>query len=99
MFSCWETLFVIKQAVEQSGYRDRTPKDYKALIETVENFRWFNEGIQFPQGHKKFVGQIHQSFGQQFISKVVNRRLKVIHRTEIEDSLYPPEADYRTQAL
>ncbi|NIS83460.1 MAG: ABC transporter substrate-binding protein [Anaerolineales bacterium] len=99
MFSCWETLFVIKHAVEQSGYRDRTPKDYKALIETLENFQWFNEGIQHPQGHKKFVGRIHQSFGQQFISEVRNRRLKVVHRTKIEDSLYPTEVDYTKQPL
>ena len=99
MFGCWETLFVIKQAVEQSGYRDPTPKDYRALIETLEEVQWFNEGIQHPQGPKKFVGQIHQSFGQQFISKVEKGRLKVVHRTKIEDSLYPPEADYRKQPL
>ncbi|MBI4610526.1 MAG: ABC transporter substrate-binding protein [Candidatus Rokubacteria bacterium] len=99
MFGCWETLFVIKQAVEQSGYRDPTPRDYRALIETLESFQWFNEGIQHPQGPKKFVGQIHQSFGQQFISKVENRRLKVVHRTRIEDSLYQPEADYTRQPL
>ena len=99
MFGCWETLFIIKQAVEQSGYRDPTPKDYRALIETLEEVQWFNEGIQHPQGPKKFVGQIHQSFGQQFISKVEKGRLKVVHRTKIEDSLYPPEADYRKQPL
>ncbi len=99
MFGCWETLFVIKQAVEQSGYKDPTPKDYRALIETLENFQWFNEGIQHPQGPKKFVGQTHQCFGQQFISKVVNRRLKVIHKTKVEDSLYEPEADYTKQPL
>ena len=99
MFSCWETLFVIKQAVEQSGYQNPTPKDYKALIETLENFRWFNEGMEHPQGHKKFIGQLHQSFGQQFISKVQSRKLKVVHRTKIEDSIYPVETDYTKQAL
>jgi len=99
MFGCWETLFVIKMAIEQSGYRERSPKDLEALIQTLENFQWFNEGIEHPQGHKKFVGKIHQSFGQQFISKVENQRLKVVHRTSIEDSLYEPEADYTTQAL
>lgn len=99
MFGCWETLFVIKEAVEQSGYRDRTPGDNQALIETLENFRWFNEGIAHPQGHKKFDGKLHQSFAQQFISKVENRKLNVVHRTSIEDSLYEPEADYTTKAL
>ncbi len=99
MFGCWETLFVIKRAVEQSGYKDPTPKDYRALIETVEGFQSFNEGMEHPQGPKKFVGQIHQGFGQQFISKVEKRRLKVVHRTKIEDSLYQPEADYTKQPL
>jgi branched-chain amino acid transport system substrate-binding protein len=45
------------------------------------------------------VGQIHQCFGQQFISKVVNRRLKVIHKTKVEDSLYELEADYTKRPL
>ena len=99
MFGCWETLFVIKRAVEQSGYRERTPKDVQALIETLENMQWFNEGLEHPQGHKRFIGKIHQSFAQQFISKVENQKLNVVHRTSIEDSLYEPEADYTTQAL
>jgi branched-chain amino acid transport system substrate-binding protein len=99
MFGCWETLFVIKRAVEQSGYRERTAKDNEALIETLENMQWFNEGIEHPQGHKKFIGKIHQSFAQQFISKVENQKLNVVHRTSIEDSLYEPEADYTTQTL
>ena len=97
MFGCWETLFVIKAAVEQSGYR--SGKDKAALIETLENMKWFNEGIAHPQGGKKFVGELHQCFGQQFISKVENNRLKVVHTTSIEDGLYEPEADYTKQAL
>ena len=30
---------------------------------------------------------------------VENGKLKVVHRTTIEDGLYEPEADYRTQSL
>jgi branched-chain amino acid transport system substrate-binding protein len=97
MFGCWETLFVVKQAVEKSGYKG--PKDYKALVEALEGFQEFPEGIQHPQGPKRFVGQVHQVYAQQFISKVEGRRLKVVHRTRIEDSLYPPEADYTKQPL
>ena len=99
MFGCWETLYAIKSAVEQSGYRERTPKDVKRFIETLENIQWFNEGIEHPQGHKKFIGKLHQSYGQQFISKVENRKFNVVHRTTIEDSLYESEVDYTTQAL
>jgi branched-chain amino acid transport system substrate-binding protein len=97
MFGCWETLFAIKHAVEQSGYKG--PKDYRALIETLEGIQTFPEGVGHPQGPKRFVGALHQSFGQQFISKVEGRKLKVVHRTKIEDSLYQPEADYTKQPL
>jgi len=99
MFSCWETLFIIKEAVEQSGYKKPSPEDYKAFIETLENFDWFNEGIQHPQGPKKFVGALHQGFGHQFISLVENSRFRVVHRTEIEDSLYTSDVDYTKQPL
>ena len=43
------------------------------------------------------MGSLHQVFGQQVISRVQKRRLKVVHRTAIEDSMYPPEADYTKQ--
>ena len=99
MFGCWETLFFMKDAVEQSGYRERSDQDVARLIETIESFQWINEGIAHPQGAKKFDGRLHQSFGSQFISKVGNKKLNVVHRTTIEDGLYEPEADYTKQSL
>jgi len=99
MFGCWETLFAIKRAVEESGYKSANDKDRAALIEAVEAVEWYEEGKAHPQGRKKFLGQLHQSFGQQFISKVENKRLKVVHRTTIEDGLYEPEADYTKMSL
>ena len=98
MFGCWETLFVIKRAIEQSGYK-RPGADYKALIETLEGFQSFPEGVEHPQGPKRFVGRIHQAFGQQLISKVEKRQLQVVHRTAIEESMYEPEGDYTKQPL
>jgi branched-chain amino acid transport system substrate-binding protein len=99
MFGCWETLYVIKQAVEKSGYKKPGPADYKALIETLESIQSLPEGLEHPQGPKKLVGSLHQVFGQQVISRVQKRRLEVVHRTAIEDSMYPPEADYTKQPL
>ena len=99
MFGCWETLYVIKQAVEGSGYRERNAKDKEALIETLENTHWYNEGIEHPQGHKMFNGKLHQSFGSQYISKVSNQKLQLVHTTSIEDGLYEPEADYTKMSL
>lgn len=99
MFGVWETLFVIKEAVEQSGYESPGPKDYRAFIETLERAEWFNEGNWHPQGSKRFVGRLHQAFGQQFVSQVQNKRLKVVFRTRIEDGMYKPEGDYTKQPL
>lgn len=97
MFGVWETLFVMKEIVERSGYR--TTKDYQAFIETLEKTESFAEGIGHPQGPKRFMGRLHQVFGQQFVSVVEGKRLKVVHRTRIEDGMYPPEADYTRQPL
>ena len=59
----------------------------------------FAEGPEHPQGPKTFNGKIHQCFGIQNISKVEGGRLKVVHKTKIEDGLYEPEGDYTTQPL
>jgi len=97
MFGCWETLHVIKAAVEASGYQGAD--DTAKLIEAVEAMTEFPESLDHPQGRKTFNGKLHQCFGQQFISQVEGGRLKVVHTTAIEDGLYEPEADYTTQAL
>lgn len=99
MFGCWETLFIIKRAMEKSGYKGRTATDKKNLIEAMESTTRFDEGREHPQGKKIFNGKIHQSFGHQHISKVEGGRLNVVHRTSIEDGLYEPEADYTTMPL
>ena len=99
MFGCWETLYAIKQGVEQSGYRSRTPKDVAALVEAMEGFRGFNEGLGHPQGYKEFNGALHQCYGRQFISEVRGGKLEVVHTTSIEDGKYEPEADYTRQPL
>lgn len=99
MFGCWETLYVIKDAIEKSGYKSAMPKDKAALIEATESMTAFKEGNEHPQGDKTFNGKIHQCFGHQFISRVQGGKLVVAHRTSIEDGLYPPEADYTTMKL
>ena len=99
MFGCWESLFIIKQAMELSGYSGQTPADKKGFVEAMESLTVFEEGRNHPQGKKIFNGKIHQSFGHQYISKVEEGRLNVVHTTSIEDGMYEPEADYTTMAL
>jgi branched-chain amino acid transport system substrate-binding protein len=99
MFGCWETLYIIKEAIEASGYQSPTGADRKKLVEATEAMQGWKEGNEHPQGDKTFVGQIHQCFGHQFISKVTGGKLEVAHRTEIADGAYEPETDYTKMAL
>jgi len=97
MFGCWETLYVIKRAMEAAGYQG--PDDKAKLVEATEAMTDLAEGNEHPQGHKKFNGKIHQSFGHQNITQVKGGVAEVVYRTTIEEGLYEPEADYTTQAL
>jgi branched-chain amino acid transport system substrate-binding protein len=95
MFSCWETLFVIKAAMEAAGYQ--SPDDRQAFVEAIEAMTEMPASQEHPQGDKVFNGKTHQVFGHQHISKVEEGRLNVVHTTSIEDGLYPDEVDYTTQ--
>jgi branched-chain amino acid transport system substrate-binding protein len=97
MFGCWETLYIIKQAIEASGYK--SPADRPKLIEATEAITAIPEGYEHPQGDKVFDGKKHQVFGHQNISLVEKGRLKVVHRTSIKDGLYENNTDYTKMPL
>ncbi len=95
MFGCWETLHTVKAGMESAGYQG--PDDRAKLIEAVEAMTEMPEGIEHPQGPKVFNGKTHQVFGVQYISKVEEGALKVVHETSIEEGMYPDEVDYTAQ--
>ena len=97
MFGCWETLYIIKKAMEEASYQG--PQDRAKLVEATEAMTEFAEGPEHPQGRKVFNGKIHQVFGSQYISRLEGGRLNVVHKTAIEDGMYEPEGDYTTQPL
>ena len=97
MFGCWETLHVVKAGMESAGYQG--PKDRAALVEAVEAMTDMPHSNAHPQGAKIFNGKTHQVFGHQYITKVVDGKLLLVHTTSIEDTFYPDEVDYTTQAL
>jgi branched-chain amino acid transport system substrate-binding protein len=97
MFGCWETLYIIKQAMEAADYQG--PQDRAKLIEATEAITEIPEGYEHPQGAKLFNGRTHQVFGHQYISRVEEGRLNVVHTTSIEDTLYPDEVDYTSQSF
>jgi len=97
MFGCWETLYIIKQAMEAAGYKG--PDDRAKLIEATEAITTIPEGNEHPQGDKIFNGKIHQVFGHQNITQVKGGVGELVYRTTIEEGMYEPEDDYTKMAL
>ena len=97
MFGCWETLYIIKQAMEAAGYKG--PDDRAKLIEATEAITTIPEGNEHPQGDKIFNGKIHQVFGHQNITQVKGGVGELVYRTSIEEGMYEPEDDYTKMAL
>ncbi|MEM7269928.1 MAG: ABC transporter substrate-binding protein [Pseudomonadota bacterium] len=92
MFGCWETLHIVKAAMEYADYQG--PQDRERLIEAVEGMSIMPESAAHPQGAKVFNGKTHQVFGHQYISKVANGKLELAHTTSIADTFYEDEVDY-----
>ena len=97
MFSAWETLFVIKAAMEAASYQSTA--DRQKVVEAIEAMTEFKASNEHPQGDKVMNGKTHQVFGHQSISKVEGGRMNVVHTTSIEDGLYPDEVDYTTMSF
>lgn len=97
MFSCWETLFIIKAAMEAAGYQGTG--DRQKFVEAIESMTAMPASQTHPQGDKVFNGKTHQVFGHQFISKVEGGKLMRVHTTSIEDGMYPDAVDYTTMSF
>lgn len=95
MFGCWETLHVIKAAMEAAGYQGAA--DRQKVIEAVERMGEMPQGREHPQGPKLFLPKLHQVFGQQHVSRVQESTLEVVHTTSIEDGLYQSDTNYLDQ--
>lgn len=92
MFSTWETLYFIKQGMELAGYQGH--QDRQKLVEAMESITEMPEGIEHPQGAKRFNGKTHQVFGVQYISKIEGGKLVMKHQTSIEEGIYEDAVDY-----
>ena len=97
MFSCWDTLYFIKQAVEASGYAG--PADRQKLVEAMEAVTDLPEGAERPQGPMRFDARKHQAFGVQNISKLEGGKLVRVHQTTIEEGLYENDTDYTAMSF
>ncbi|MGB8815555.1 MAG: ABC transporter substrate-binding protein [Paracoccaceae bacterium] len=97
MFSCWETLFDIKAAMEAAGYQGVA--DRQKFVEAMEAMTAFPLDRAHPQGDKVFNGKTHQVFGHQHISQVTGGKLMRVHTTSLEDGMYESTVDYTAMSF
>jgi len=87
----WETMFVLKNAIEKSGWKGKS--DTPKLISAIEGIKW-KESVEFPQGDGYFRAQDHLAIVGLYIEQVVNGELKVIARIPAGEGAYPPLVDF-----
>ncbi len=97
MFSCWETLYFLKAAMESAGYTG--PADRQKLVEAMEAMSDLPYAIERPQGAKVFNGKTHQVFGVQNISQIQSGKLVKVHTTSMADGRYEDAVDYTTMSF
>lgn len=90
-WSLWEAMFVIKKAIEATGWKDKG--DNPKLIEYLEGLE-LKESEWFPQGDKFIRAQDHQAFIRHMIVRVVGGKFELVEMVPIEKSIYPPEVDF-----
>lgn len=97
-WQAWENLFLLKKAVEASGWR--TKRDDPALIAALEGMEMEN-GIGHPQGGKRLRKEDHSGMIDCYISRIENNEYRVKHkvaRAELEAQC-PARFNFSTQAL
>ena len=95
-WSCWEIPFMLKLAVEQSGWKDS--KKNADLAKAFCNLK-VSAGPWFPQGDLVMREQDHQGFHDHYLVKVdKNLKLNVIDRIPKEKTMYDSPIDLRKKA-
>ena len=81
-WQCWEDMFVIKQAIEASGYQ--SPKDIEGALRALEGIQLKNS-VGHPQGEKYIRKEDHAGIIDCYISRVENGKFEVKKRIPKEE--------------
>jgi len=95
-WSTWESIHLIKRAVETSGWKSKT--DTPALIQALEGMK-VSEGPEFPQGDLFLRAEDHQGFHQHWMSRIEKGKLEVKFTVPVERVVYAPPVDYRKEKV
>jgi len=93
----WETLSMIKLAVEESGWTSQD--DHQELIEWLEQGHEFEESNAFPQGTKQLRGEDHQTMMDIYVEQMEEGELiqKAQYGTDV--TTYPSRADLSSMSF
>jgi branched-chain amino acid transport system substrate-binding protein len=83
-WQAWENLFVLKQAIEASGYKSR--KDVEGVIEAMEGMEMKNS-LGHPQGDKIIRKEDHAGIIDCYISRVEDGKLELQKKLPKEELL------------
>ncbi len=97
MFSTWETLFFVKQAMEAAGYSGTADRQKLGRGDGGDHGSALRH--RKAAGGKVFNGRTHQVFGTQAISQVQGGKLVKVHGTTIDEGLYEDAVDYTAMAF
>jgi len=95
-WSTWESIHLIKKAVETSGWKSKT--DTPALIQALEGMK-VKEGPDFPQGDLFIRAEDHQGFHQHWMSRIEKGKLEVKFTVPVEQVMYAPPVDFRKEKV
>ena len=99
MFGCWETLYVIKQAMEAAGYQGAGQTAGKLIEATEAHDRHSPKAPSIRRATRRSTARSTRASATRTSRRWKGGKLNVVHRTSIEDGLYEPEADYTKMAL
>lgn len=90
-WSTWESIYAIKEIVEESGWRGKA--DTSRFVAALEQKR-FAAGPAHPEGDKQFRPEDHLSLKGAWIEQVKGGVLKIVKRIPARDMMYPAMVNY-----
>lgn len=97
-WAVWESIFFIKKAVEQSGWKSK--RDTLPFMEALEGLR-VEESFEHPQGAKYIRASDHKAVIDFRMSRIENGVLNVKHVVPAADleKMFPPRHDFRKETV
>jgi len=95
-WAMWQTMFIIKQGIEKSGWKSRA--DHPKFIQAVEGLQW-KQSVEFPQGDGSIRAQDHLIQTGLYIEQVTKGTIRVAAKIPVSETTYPPIVDHTKEAF